>query len=332
MASVGATSVAPPSAHRPDPGEMGDRRMGLRARAFLLFLASLSLSAGLAVTSGCIPGRFGEGAVIVVDDARDTVRLARPATRVVSLIPASTELLFALGAGPQVVGRTRWCDYPAAAMAVTDVGDGINPNLEAVAALRPDLVVLYLGGSNAEAATRLRSMGIAVVQLRTDLLESVARHAILLGELTGRRIAGDSLAQAFEGALTAATVSIHPEARTPRRQTIFVPAWDQPLITIGSGSFLDELITRAGGVNVFHDLPQASAPVSLEAVVARDPDLILTTAAEAPTLAQRPEWRVLRAVRERRFVRVHGSEFDRPGPRSPQAISALTAALFEAQR
>lgn len=325
MASVGATSVAPPSAHRPEP--RGDGRkvvMGFRIRLVLSLL--------LAATMGCVPGRFGEGSIIVIDDARDTVRLDHPAKRVVSLIPASTELLFALGAGPQVVGRTRWCDYPAAAEAVTSVGDGIQPNLEAVAALRPDLVVLYLAGSNAEAATRLRGMGIPVVQLRTDLLESVSHHAILLGELTGRRDAGDSLAQAFEAALSAATVSMHPAAHTPRRQTVFVPTWDQPLITIGAGSFLDELITRAGGVNVFHDLPQASAPVSLEAVAARDPDLILTTAADTPKFQDRPEWQVLRAVRERRFVRVHGSEFDRPGPRSPAAISALTAALFAAER
>ena len=324
MASVGATSVAPPSAHRPDPGRWAIVVMGIRIRLVLSLL--------LAATMGCVPGRFGEGSIIVIDDARDTVRLEHPARRVVSLIPASTELLFALGAGPQVVGRTRWCDYPAAAQAVTDVGDGIQPNLEAVAALRPDLVVLYLAGSNAEAATRLRGMGIPVVQLRTDLLESVSHHAILLGELTGRRDAGDSLAQAFEAALAAATVSMHPAAHTPRRQTVFIPTWDQPLITIGAGSFLDELVTRAGGVNVFHDLPQASAPVSLEAVAARDPDLILTTAADAPRFQDRPEWQVLRAVRQRRFVRVHGSEFDRPGPRSPAAITALTAALFATER
>ncbi|HVX89081.1 MAG TPA: helical backbone metal receptor [Gemmatimonadales bacterium] len=293
-----------------------------RALHLLPFLAAVA----------CAPAPAGRGPLVGVDDAGDTVRLARPALRVVSLIPASTELLFAIGAGPQVVGRTRWCDYPAAAAAVPDVGDGIGPNLEAVTAQHPDLVVLYLAGSNAEAATRLRAMGIPVVQLRTDQLESVAHHAILLGELTGRRDAGDSLAQAFEAALAAATVSLHPAARTPRRQTVFIPTWDQPLITIGAGSFLDELVTRAGGVNVFHDLPQASAPVSLEAVAARDPDLILTTAADAPAFQSRPEWQVLRAVRERRFVRVHGSEFDRPSPRSPQAIAALTAALYAAQR
>ena len=296
--------------------------MGPFWRAPVLLLLSLA---------ACLSGGGDGGALVVVDDARDTVRLARPATRVVSLIPASTELLFAIGAGPQVVGRTRWCDWPAAAAAVTDVGDGITPNLEAIVAQHPDLVVLYLAGSNAEAAARLRAMGIAVIQLRTDLLESVSRDARLLGALTGRREAAESLVTLFEAELSAVTVSAHSDVRVPQRQTVFIPTWDQPIITVGAGSFLDELVTRAGAVNVFHDLPQPSAPVSLEAVVARDPDLILTTGDGIPTFAQRPEWRTLRAVQNGKFVRVRGSQFDRPGPRSPHAITELRAALLEAQ-
>ena len=285
---------------------------------------------GLLAAAGCLPGRAGAGGIVVIDDARDTVRLEHPATRIVSLIPASTELLFALGAGSQVVGRTRWCDWPAEAARVTDVGDGIDPNVEAIVARRPDLVVLYRSGSNAQVATRLRDLGIPVVQLRTDLLESVGAHAILLGRLTGHPDAGDSLAITFEAELAAVTVSLHPGAPAPRPPTVFIPTWDQPIITIGAGSFLDELVTRAGAVNIFHDLSQPSATVSLEAVAQRDPDLILTAQTGALTYEQRPEWQVVRAVRLHRFVRVHGSEFDRPGPRSPQAITELKAALREA--
>ena len=297
--------------------------MGLTRRFTLAFLFA---------AAACTSAGSGEGSLVVVDDAGDTLRLAAPATRVVSLIPASTELLFAIGAGPQLVGRTRWCDWPAAAAAVTDVGDGISPNLEAIVAQRPDLVVIYLAGGNTESAKQLRRMGIPVVQLRTDLLESVTRDAHILGVLTGHATEADSVVGEFEAALNAVTVSGHPDAETPKRQTVFIPTWDQPIITVGAGSFLDELVTRAGGVNVFHDLPQPSAPVSLESVFSRDPDLIFTTSLEAPKLAKLPEWQSLRAVRLKKFVRVHGSQFDRPGPRSPQAIAELKAALFEAQR
>ncbi|HEU4570616.1 MAG TPA: helical backbone metal receptor [Gemmatimonadales bacterium] len=290
-----------------------------RALHLLPFLAAVA----------CAPAPAGRGPLVGVDDAGDTVRLARPALRVVSLIPASTELLFAIGAGPQVVGRTRWCDYPAAAAAVPDVGDGMTPSLEAIAARRPDLVVLYLSGTNADVAARLRALGVPVVQLRTDLLESVPRHARLLGALTGRAAAADSVVRVFEADLAAASDTLTPTAARP---TVLDLAWDQPPIAIGRGSFQHELLVRAGARNIFDDLPQASAPVSIEAVVARDPRFILTTGDSLPAFATRPEWQVVPAVRERRFVRVHGSEFDRPGPRSPAAIRTLRAALRAAAR
>ncbi|MEO6068018.1 MAG: helical backbone metal receptor [Gemmatimonadales bacterium] len=324
MASAGGLNVrhlCPPIVRF--RGRWAIERMGLRQRTCLLLLLA---------TSACLPGDRGAGRLMVIDDARDTVRLQRPATRVVSLIPASTELLFAIGAGPQLVGRTRWCDWPAEAAAVTDVGDGIDPNLEAILAQHPDLVVLYLSGSNAAVAGRLRALGIPVVQLRTDLLESVAPHARLLGELTGRRAAADSLVDAFEAQLATVTVSLHSGVRIPDRQSVFIPTWNDPIITVGAGSFLDELVTRAGAVNIFHDLPQPSAPVSLEAVAGRDPDLILTTGAGAVSFTHRPEWQVVQAVRRGKFVRIHGSQFDRPGPRSSQAITELKAALLEAQQ
>ena len=300
---------------------MGDLRMGQRLRSLLLLLAA-----------ACAPPRGPGGAIAVVDDARDTVRLDHPAERIVSLIPASTELLFAIGAGPHLVGRSKYDDYPAAAAAVTPVGDGLQPNIEAIVARRPDLVVLYQSASNAAAAARLRALGIPVVQLRTDLLESVADHARLLGDLTGTRSQADSVAEAFQTDLAAATAPLSEVATRRTPPSILIMTWEDPPITIGAGSFLDELVSRAGAVNTFHDLPAPSAQVSLEAIAQRDPDLILTTGSQPPAIAARPEWRVVRAVRERRFVRVEGSEFDRPGPRSPQAIRDLRAALVAAHR
>lgn len=284
-----------------------------------------------ALLGACVPPHAGAGAIVVVDDAGDTVRLAHPARRIVSLIPASTELLFAIGAGPHVVGRSRWDDYPVEAEAVPAVGDGIGLNIEAIVGQHPDLVVVYLTGTNAQAADRLRALGIPVAELRTDLLESVADHARLLGDLTGTRPQADSVAEAFETNLAAATAPLSEVAARATRPSLLILTWDHPPITVGAGSFLDELASRAGAVNVFHDLPQPSAPISLEAISARDPDLVLSTGAGDSAFAARPEWRAVRAIRERRFVHVQGSEFDRPGPRSPQAIRDLRAALDAAR-
>jgi ABC-type Fe3+-hydroxamate transport system substrate-binding protein len=257
-----------------------------------------------------------------VDDAGDTIRLSHPPRRIVSLIPATTELLFAIGAGPALVGRTKWCDYPAAAADVPNLGDGINPNVEAVLASRPDLVVLYNSAQNGAIAGRLRGLGIAAVRLNTDALRDVGRVGRLLGRLTGHVASADSMAAVFDTALAHATVA--PASRRPR---VLLLVWEQPPMTIGRGSFLDELVERAGGTNLFRDVTASAGTVSIEAVTARDPDLILTTEAGPSSFSTRPEWQVVRAVRERRFLSVTGSEFSRPSPRAPAAIRVLAARL-----
>ncbi|MGN6390968.1 MAG: ABC transporter substrate-binding protein [Gemmatimonadales bacterium] len=279
----------------------------------------------LAVLVGCqTAAPRAHGGTILVDDAGDTIVVAAPARRIVSLIPATTELLFAIGAGGSVVGRTTWCDYPSAAGAVPSLGDGIAPNAEAVLASRPDLVILYNSAQNAAIAGRLRTLGIAEVRLNTDRLADVDRVGRLLGRLTGRLAAADSVSGVFDTALAHATVA--PPGARPK---VLLLVWEQPPMTIGRGSYLSELVERAGGANVFDDVRSSAGTVSIEAVAARDPDLILTTTAGPSSFAERPEWRAVRAVRERRFLPVTGSEFNRPSPRAPAAIRQLAAELRE---
>ncbi len=267
------------------------------------------------------------GDLVVVDDAGDTTRLAQPATRVVSLSPATTELLFALGAGPVVVGRTRWCDYPPEARAVPDVGDGIPPNIEQVLARRPDLVLLYRSPQNVDAARRFREAGSAVVQLDFNHLADVSRLARLLGPLVAHRREGDSLADALERELAALRGSID----TTRRPGVLILAWDQPPMVIGSGSFQSEILALAGGRNTFADVVAPSATVSIEAIAARNPSLILLSDTGAPAFAGRPEWRVVPAVRDRRFLRFVSPAFGRPSPRAPTLVRQLRDSLAAAQ-
>lgn len=259
----------------------------------------------------------------VIDDAGDTVAVRVPARRVVSLIPATTELLFAIGAGDRVVGRSTWCDYPAAARQVPNLGDGINPNVEAILAARPDLVVLYNSAQHAEVSARLRGLGIPTLRINTDAMRDVGRVGRLLGRLTGRTRSADSMAAAFDTALAAASA----RPGSGRRPSVLLLVWEQPPMTIGRGSFLSELVERAGGVNLFDDVTASAGPVSIEAVAARNPDYIFTTTDGPSAFARRPEWQVVRAVRERRFIRVTGSEFNRPSPRSPAAIRELATRL-----
>jgi iron complex transport system substrate-binding protein len=283
------------------------------------------LIAAIIAGAACRPAPVVHPSISLIDDAGDTVSLAAPARQVVSLIPASTELLFAIGANAAVAGRTRYCDYPAEAKAVPDLGDGIKPNIEAVIARRPDLVILYNSGQNAAVAGRLRELGIAALRINTDALSSVPRVARILGKLTGHEEAADSVAAVFDTALTSAT-----QRGAARRPKVLLLVWEQPPMTIGRGSFLSELVERAGGENLFADVASSSGVVSIEAVAARNPDLIFTMVEGPSAFATRPEWQVVPAVRQHRFLHVSGSEFSRPSPRSPRAIRELTARLREA--
>ena len=296
------------------------RRTAHRTHLAGWLLVALS---GASCRSG--PGRSasGAGGASITDDAGRTVALAAPARRIVSLSPASTELLFAIGAGSQVVGRTTWCQYPAAALAIPVVGDGLDPNIEAVAARRPDLVVLYRSPSNESAVAHFTRLGIPAVILRQDRIADVARDAHLLGRLTGHAPRADSLAVAL--AAVAATPA------PPVHATVAFVVWDNPPMIIGAGSFLDELATLAGARNVFHDIPGASATVSLETLASRNPEWIAVLDDSAtnvpPAFAARPEWRVIPAVRAGRFLHLRGDLFGRPSPRAADAVSTLRALL-----
>jgi iron complex transport system substrate-binding protein len=291
----------------------------MRRRHTLIWLLALSLGAP---GTGCRTAPASGGTLSVIDDAGDTLTMRAPARRIVSLIPAATELLFAIGAESLLVGRTQYCDYPDEARTVPNLGDGIKPSIEAVLARRPGLVVLYNSGQNAAVAGRLRELGIPALRINTDALSDVPRVARMLGILTGQSRAADSVAAAFDSSLTRATV-----ARAARRPKVLLLVWEQPPMTIGRGSFLNELIERAGAENLFADVPSTSGVVSIEAVASRNPDLIFTTADGPSAFASRPEWQVVPAVRERRFLRVSGSEFDRPSPRAPTAIRRLATLL-----
>jgi len=245
-----------------------------------------------------------------------------PARRVVSLAPSITELLFALGAGPQLVGRTTYCKYPPAALAVPSVGDGLNPNVEAIVARTPDLVVLYQSPHTETAARQLASLGVATLVVRHDRLEDIATTARQLGEATGHAAAGAAIAHLIDSALAAP-----PPATPDLHARVAHVVWDNPPIVIGGGSYLDQLTRLAGAGNVFHDITTPSATVSIETIAARDPDWIAvlreTADTSPPDYAKRPEWQVVPAVRERRFLLLPAELFGQPSARAPEAVAYL---------
>jgi iron complex transport system substrate-binding protein len=233
-----------------------------------------------------------------VDDFGDTVALSAAPQRIVSLNPTTTELLYAIGAGSRLVGRTSYDRIPAEVSAVPDLGPGMRPNVEAVLAARPDLVILYASRDNRDAARRLRAAHVPTASYRVDRVADFARVTAALGHLTGDSAAAratiDSVGRTLATTL-ASTVSLP-------RPRVFWFLWESPLLAAGGGSFLTELLHVAGARNVYDSLPEPSPAVTFEDLLRRDPDIVLASAATRTKMLTDPKWRTLRAVREGRVL------------------------------
>jgi len=262
-------------------------------------------------------------AEVIRDDYGTAIDATAPATRIVSLNPTTTEILFAIGAGGQVVGRSRWDEWPVAAREVPEVGDAIRPSVERILASRPDLVVLYASGDNRAAAVALEGAGVRVVALRVDRIADFQRCVLLLGALTGRgseaRHAVDTVTRSLE--------EVRVVMRHATRPTVFLHAWDNPLMAIGGGSFLSELVDIAGGRNVYGDRREASPQVSFEDLVQRDPDVVLAGPSEGPRLRGDARWQLLRAVREGRVLAYDTALVARPSMRLGEAARSIAGVL-----
>jgi iron complex transport system substrate-binding protein len=254
--------------------------------------------------------------------------LAGGARRIVSLIPAATEILFALGAGDRLVGRTRWGVHPPEAESVPDVGDGVRPSLEAVLSRDPDLVILFDGADTDGVADRLAGLGVASLSLRHNTLSDLERNVVALGEVAGCPAAARALNDRIRDDLEAVSAAVDRAA--PLR--VYYDVWPDPPMTIGRGSFLDSLVTIAGGRNIFGDLAAASPQIGLEAIVQRDPEVVVyavsgITDRGAAAPRERSGWSVIPAVSRGRVATVDADLLGRLGPRVGDAARELALAL-----
>jgi ABC-type Fe3+-hydroxamate transport system substrate-binding protein len=247
----------------------------------------------------------------------------RPPRRIVSLNPATTDILFAVHAGPRVVGRSKWDLYPDSARLVPSLGDALRPNVETVLGANPDLVILYASEDNRLAYDRLRDAGIAVLSLRIDRIEHFERSARLLGRLTGDAVAGNRVADS----VLATLARVRAATEGLPRPRVFWRIWDAPLITIGRGSFLSQLVDIAGATNVYEDIAAPSQQITFEDVVRRDPELVLVGPEGNETITTDPAWRALRAVREGRVRIVDTTLVGRPSVRLGEAAVHLAKLL-----
>jgi iron complex transport system substrate-binding protein len=283
-----------------------------RSRSFPLCLFS-----ALALTA-C--EKSNHDAAAVRDDFGDPVRIGVAPTRIVSLNPATTEILFTLGAGSRLIGRTKYDLWPDSARLIPALGDGIRPNVEVVLGTHPDLVLLYASQDNRPAAERFRSAGVNTLSLKIDHIADFRRTVSLLGAILLDSARARTVIDSVQNTLD----RVQAATKGSSRPTVFWHIWDAPLITIGAGSFMNELVDIAGATNVYADIKGPSAEISLEDVARRDPDFILAGPVGAKQIRSDPRWRIVRAARDKKIFVVDTLLVARPSVRLGEAAVSLT--------
>ncbi|AIV78527.1 periplasmic binding family protein [Burkholderia pseudomallei] len=264
--------------------------------------------------------------IAVTDDAGHAITLAAPARRVVSLAPHVTELIYAAGGGAKLVGAVSYSDYPPAAKAIARVGSNKALDLERIAALKPDLIVVWRHGNAEHETERLRALGIPLYFSEPRHLDDVAASLDKLGLLLGTHEIASAAADAYRRRI--AQLRARYADKPP--VTVFFQAWDKPLITLNGDHIVSDVITLCGGRNVFARLQPVAPSVTDEAVLAANPEAIVTTAAGAsPTRDALPDftrwraWPKLTAVARGNLFAIDGDLLTRPAPRIAQGAEQL---------
>lgn len=262
--------------------------------------------------------------ITVIDDAGQSIRLAAPARRIVTLAPHATELVFAAGAGDRIVGAVRGSNHPPAARTIPEIGDVQALDLERIVALKPDLVVSWPYTTPAQVA-RLRDRGLAVFITDPRSIDGIAANIERLGTLAGTVDAAAGSAAQFR-----ARVDRAPPASIGKRVRVFYEIWHAPLFTIGADHLITQAIAACGGDNVFGTVAIPAPQVSVESVIAARPEAIIagTDGAKRPDwLDAWRRWPSLPAVRDDALLVVDADRLHRPGPRFADGVGELCEAI-----
>ena len=268
-------------------------------------------------------------AVTVPDDTGHIVTLPATPTRIISLAPGATEMLFAAGAGKHVIATVEYSDEPSAAKQVPRIGDVVAIDMEKLVALRPDVAVVWPGGGNPAQIAEIARLGIPLYRQQVNTLADLAGSLRRLGALAGTGTMADQAARNIEAKL-AALARTYGNGRHP---SVLLQVWNHPIYTIGGTHLLSDALHRCGARNAFGDLRDLSPAVDVEAVVARNPDIIVATAppgAGAEWLADWKRFTTLRAVRTGNLIAFEDPGLIRLGPSVVDATEGLCKVLATA--
>lgn len=262
-----------------------------------------------------------------IDDAGRKLYVAKPPARVVSLAPSITEMLFALGLDEQIVGVTEFCNFPEAAKAKSKVGYA-NPNLESLIALRPELIVAPREFHRANVLAKLEELKIPVLLLDATSVESIFSHLHTLGRIFDRSTAAHAMTLAMRNRMAELVARTESLARV---RVLYVIN-SQPLITVGPGSYIHQMIGLAGGLNIASEATAPYPRLTMETVLKEDPEILLFPRGSVETVPRSEQeawrrWATVTAVRENRLRDVSADALNRPGPRVMEGLEALARAI-----
>jgi iron complex transport system substrate-binding protein len=280
-----------------------------RGTNWFLVLLSIALVLTACSPSGQTPTQY------VFDDLGRLVAINGTPQRIVSLAPSNTEILFALGLGDRVVGVTDYCDYPPEVLNKTKVGGYANPDIEKIVALNPDLILAGYGNP-IEVVYTLAGLGLTVFGIKTTDLDDLLNDIRRVGEITDKEVEAQALTSAMESRIQAVTNQTEELEQRPR---VFYIVWHDPLWTAGSGTFINELIEKAGGVNIFGNVT-GYPMVSIEDVLARDPEIIIASEWSYDWAINASELASTNASQTGRIYTVDDDLVQRPGPRLVEGL------------
>jgi len=249
--------------------------------------------------------------------------------RIISLAPSNTEILFALGLGDRVVGVTSFCDYPEEAKSKEIVGDYSGHNLERIIELEPDLVLVY-GPGDEEENIILRDAGIKVLCFMSETMDEIMRDIEIIGKATGKKAEAEEIINSIKEKRD----YILEKVKDAEEVTVFYEIWHDPLMGAGKGSFMDELITLAGGKNIAYDTDGAYPQYDLEQLIERDPQVYLASKDSddktIESIKLRPGYDAISAIKNDRIYLFKGNEANlvsRPGTRIGEALEVVAKAI-----
>jgi iron complex transport system substrate-binding protein len=285
-----------------------------------LFLLCCALATLCGSALSCSPAKTGApvSARIITDELGRSVKVPAQPQRIVSLAPSITEILFALGAGERVAGVTSYCDYPPDARLKPPVGDTLKPSFEKIVALKADLVIISTASQVEASVRRLEELGIAVYVSNPRSIDGVVESIDKLGDLIDERARAHELTDE----LRVRIATIESRVANASRPSVLVILGTEPLITVGSGSFINDLINRAGARSISAEENADYPQYSIETVIAKRPEIILLQTGSnelIPRLSQTP------AARANRVYHIDDDLLLRPGPRIVDGLERIAA-------